>query len=691
MRNQCNLFYDPIPANFLIEYRGNFLGQISKVNYACGTIVTETIGIIAVTYENLERLRKDVPSIIYVDVRSAAVLQDLSPSYADNINNVKLNPYLDLTGRNVVVGIIDTGINYLNEEFINEDGTSRILSIWDQSIPNTSSETVPIVTNQTISPIISNETITIENPNSINTIIPMELIQKKKLKTIFDGGSLSTLQIPSSPDFSKDYSEDLSNIKDLKKFYNHLYIGTVYSKQNIEEAITASQNKKDPYSVVPSKDTIGHGTKVASIIGARGKNMDIQGVANGCNFVIVKLFESTNLKRTAELNNIVSPPVYNTSEIVSALEFLKSEFIRINRPMVIYIGVGLTYGSHDGINLISRYVTELGDTKGLCIVIGVGNEGNAQGHVSGIIKNVGDISVQELRIPRELKFFSINIWNQIPNRVSLRVVSPSGESTETIETKLNKIDTHNFVFTNTKVITHFFSPEHFTGHQLINVSFSDIKPGIWRVELIGDYIVGGRYDIWLPPHSILPEGLVFLNPDPYNTLVIPSTAINALTVAYLGENNSIQSSSGKGFNVNNLINPDIATIGTKILATYENNEVTTLSGASAASAIIAGACALLLEWGIVKGNDLGMYSQKIRSYLIYGATRNFIYTFPNMDIGYGEFNLLGVFNIIAGIVSNFNRLHNSNRSNILPEWKYREYTVNNLFVRIPKNMEDINE
>lgn len=690
MRNKCNFFYDPIAANFLIEYRGNFSEEISRVDYACGAIVTETIGIIAVKDEDLDKLRLEVPSIIYVDIRSAVVLQDLSPSFADEINNIKLNPYLDLTGRNVVVGIIDTGINYLNEEFINEDGTSRILSIWDQSIPNGYDGKSPIA-NEPTTPTPSNETSTVENTTNINRIIPIELIKRKNLQTMFSGGELSLIQIPSSPDLTKNYFEGLSNIENLNEFYKDLYIGSVYSKENINAALKAHVNNQDPYAIVPSKDTIGHGTKVASIIGSRGKNIDVQGVANACDFVIVKLFESTNMKRTAELNNIVSPPIYNTSELVSALEFLRSEFIRINKPMVIYIGVGSTYGSHDGLNLVSRYVSDLGNTKGLCMVNGTGNEGNAQGHVSGIIKSEGDISTQELRVPRELKFFSFSIWIQRPNRASISIISPTGESTKVISSKTNKKETYKFVFTNTIVEVQYFTPEHFTGHELINLTFHDLKPGIWRIELLGVYIVSGRYDIWLPPHETLPEGLVFLNPDPYNTLLVPSTAVNILTVAFLGNNNSIMATSGKGFNVNYAINPDIAIIGTNILTTYQNNEVTTLSGSSAASAIIAGACALFLEWGIVKMNNLSLYSQKVKSYSIYGAIRNFIYTFPNRDIGYGEFSLLGIFNVFAGVFNSYSRLYNANKINLLPENKYREYTINNLFVRIPKSMEDINE
>lgn len=42
----------------------------------------------------------------------------------------------------VLVGILDTGIDYLNEEFIKEDNKTRIIRIWDQTIriPNIPSD-----------------------------------------------------------------------------------------------------------------------------------------------------------------------------------------------------------------------------------------------------------------------------------------------------------------------------------------------------------------------------------------------------------------------------------------------------------------------------------------------------------------------------------------------------------------------
>ena len=40
-----------------------------------------------------------------------------------------------LSGEGVLVGVVDSGIDYFHPDFRNEDGSSRILRLWDQSIP----------------------------------------------------------------------------------------------------------------------------------------------------------------------------------------------------------------------------------------------------------------------------------------------------------------------------------------------------------------------------------------------------------------------------------------------------------------------------------------------------------------------------------------------------------------------------
>jgi subtilisin family serine protease len=591
---KCKLYYEDSP-DYLVQYRGNFKAEIDQVSYACGDIINNTIGVVSTSEQNLDRLLKDVPSIVFIDQRWMFVLQDISPSNVDNINAIKVNPYLNLTGRGVLVGMVDTGIDYLNEEFIREDDTSRVSNIWDQTI---------------------------------------------------QGGT--------------DQS---------------LYIGETYSNEQINNAIKTYRNKGDPYQIVPSKDEIGHGTRIAGIIGARGYSKEFQGVAPDCDFVIVKLLESFNFKNRLIGNGVQYIPIYNNAEVLAAIEYLKNFALKVKKPMVIYIGVGATEGSHDGNNLMSKYLTNIGSTRGVVSVSGVGNEGASEGHASGYIKNLGDISTVDLRIPKQIKYFSFNIWVRKPNRANLKVVSPTGEASDVIKSEANKTLKIKFVFLGTEMIVKYYDPEYFTGHQLINITFMNIKPGIWTIQLIGKYITNGRYDIWLPPEKTLPEGTKFLESDPFITLTIPSTARKVITVAYFGNDKALVASSGKGYNSNNLINPDIATIGVDVITTKVSGGITTDSGSSVATGVVVGACALLLQWGIVERNDITMYSIKIRSYLIYGADRsNVNYKYPTREIGYGNFDLLGTFNVIS----------RSYRQNRIIDDNFIEYHINKLFIRIPK-------
>lgn len=59
---------------------------------------------------------------------------DAEANEAAGIAPVINHPYLDLTGRGVIIGFVDTGIDYTQEVFRYEDGSSKIVSIWDQSI-----------------------------------------------------------------------------------------------------------------------------------------------------------------------------------------------------------------------------------------------------------------------------------------------------------------------------------------------------------------------------------------------------------------------------------------------------------------------------------------------------------------------------------------------------------------------------
>lgn len=58
---------------------------------------------------------------------------DPTPLIRSGITRVQAQP-LNLTGRGVVLGFVDTGIRYEEPVFRREDGSTRILGIWDQTI-----------------------------------------------------------------------------------------------------------------------------------------------------------------------------------------------------------------------------------------------------------------------------------------------------------------------------------------------------------------------------------------------------------------------------------------------------------------------------------------------------------------------------------------------------------------------------
>ena len=600
--NTCNLFVDQEDVEeYLIEYRGNILEQMKNIDYACVFKITDKLALLAVKGDRLNELRNEVPAIIFVNPRNKYVLEGTSATDVSNISPIKINPYLNLTGRGVIIGIADTGIDYTNKEFLREDDTSRIEVIWDQTV--------------------------------------------------------------NSPD------SDVNS--------NEVFTGTIYDNTKIDEAVKAKLAGNDPYAIVPSRDEIGHGTQMASIAGARGYDQDVAGVANDCTFAIVKLRESKKFKKELENENIRNVPVYYLSSIIAGIEYLKNYALKVKKPMIILNSIGTSEHSHDSSDIFSRYLGDISSYRGFVFVAGCGNEGAAEGHASGYVSGVGDIKEVELKIGESMKLLQFKVYVRRPNKMSIAVISPSDESSEFMTSNLYKEKAIEYVFENTSLKIDFFTYDNITGLQIFILSFSNIKPGIWKIKLRGEYIVDGRFDIWLPPVITLKPNTKFLKPDPNQTINVPGGSNKVISVSYYNQNfNSIIAESGRGFPLFPIIKPDIAAPGVDIFATSTGGKKVMVTGSSAATSIVAGACALIMQWGIVDGNDSTMYANKILSYLTGGAFRESNRKYPDENLGFGTLDLSGTFRRISGLKLETRSVEN-----------YIEYYVNNLYVRIPKNIE----
>ena len=75
----------------------------------------------------------------------------------------------------------------------------------------------------------------------------------------------------------------------------------------------------------------------------------------------------------------------------------------------------------------------------------------------------------------------------------------------------------------------------------------------------------------------------------------------------------------------------------KISAPVPGGGYATVTGTSFAVPFVSGSAALLMEWGIVKGNDPFLYGEKVKAYLRKGAQSVGGYEeYPNVEVGWGR-------------------------------------------------------
>lgn len=594
-----NYFINDTNISILVEYKGDLVKAVDRYPNTDVFIIDERRAAVSIPQNQYYKIIKSIPEIVYVEPNVFYTLCDVLPVEASNALPFHTNVNFQLDGLEVVIGIVDSGIDYLNEEFINEDGSSKILSIWDQTIQG-----------------------------------------------------------------------------DLSK--TDLIAGTEYTKSDIESAIQAKLSGGDPYSIVPSKDEIGHGTNMASILVGRGVQPELVGVAPGSNIVVVKGRPVSKTTRDA-VGIYGDTAAYRGTGIFLAIRYLYQYALKINKPMVIYLPMGTNTGPHGGSSFIARYINEISSVKGICVVVPCGNQGNTNTHTSGVIDFVGDRKTIELRVGEEQRNIAFDIWINKPNKVSLSITSPTGEVIKKIVPKINQVEDITFVYEKTRMFIEFFIPEELTGDEKISIFAQGVKAGVWQFILIGDLITAGKYDAWLLQRELLAPGTAFLNPTTNTTLTVPSTSEKAISVGFYNQNNnSIIPSSGKGYTRTNVVKPDLVAGGVNQIVTSVGGTTQIISGSSVAGAIVAGCCALILQWGIVKKNDQAMYASKVKTYLIRGTAKRSIDVYPNPSWGYGMLDLKQAFDNIRSIENSLFKPRDT-----LIKQKSKEYTVGKLFIRLP--------
>lgn len=466
-----------------------------------------------------------------------------------------------LSGDGVLIAVIDSGIDYARREFRTEDGSTRILSLWDQTA--------------------------------------------------------ASGQPPAG-----------------------FFLGSEYSEAQINMALAAS-TPTEKMQLVPSIDVSGHGTAVAGIAAGYSPESTsegtyrYEGLAPNSKLLIVKL-------------GLPSEGGFpRTTEIMRGVTYAIRKALELGMPLVINLSFGNSYGSHDGSSLLERFLDNASEIGRTVICVGSGNEGNSAGHAAG--NALSSSATVDLAVADYESSLSVQLWTQYSDSYRIYLRSPGGTRHELpMGIQSGK---YTLRVEQTDLLIYLGEPSPYSVNrelyiEMIPASGSYIGSGIWQFILEPVEVSVGQYYFYLPSAAGRNERTGFTAPTPQVTLTIPSTSAKVITVgAYDSTYNSYADFSGRGYEGINrtigvvtagLAKPDLAAPGVNLPAPDLYGGYQSVTGTSFATPVVSGSAALLMEWGIVKGNDSFLYGEKIKAYLRRGAQpirgEN---VYPNNKVGFG--------------------------------------------------------
>ena len=559
-------------ADFIAPYFTTPEEFIRSQGTDCIDFVNSTL---AVVYVPLSTVTPSTyTSYTYSAVPKLYSLLDVTSMDAAGITPAGELPVLNNQGAGVIVGFVDTGINYTDSLFRNVDGSTRIIGIWDQTNNSDNSNN------------IENET-------------------------------------------AKPFSA-----------FSALY-GTQYTAEEINLAL----NSDNPASIVPTRDENGHGTFLASIAaGNRDERAGFSGAAPQASIAMVKLKPAKQYLRDFYLIQD-GAEAYQENDIMMGVSYLYFLARKYSMPLVVCIPLGTNMGSHMGMSRLGQYLNQVSLSNGSAVITAAGNETGARHHFRAVMDADTDEVTAELRVGEREAGFSMELWAENMGVYTVGFISPTGEVAREISIPLRGENTVSFLLEQTQITVYTQIADVSAGSQFIFMRFENPMSGIWRILIRNSLDIRETFHIWLPVRGFISDETYFLRPDPDTTITDPGNARYPITVtAYDHTKNSIYIHASRGYSLSGQIKPDLAAPGVNILgASVSGRRLTRMSGTSVSAAHLAGAAAILLNWGVLNANYPYLNTPVLKSIFVRGAQRNPALTYPNREFGYGTLNLYEAF------------------------------------------------
>ena len=559
-------------AEFIAPYFTTPEEFIRSQGTDCIDFVNSTL---AVVYVPLSTVTPSTyTSYTYSAVPKLYSLLDVTSMDAAGITPAGELPVLNNQGAGVIVGFVDTGINYTDSLFRNVDGSTRIIGIWDQTNNSDNSNNIE---NETAKPISA---------------------------------------------------------------FSALY-GTQYTAEEINLAL----NSDNPASIVPTRDENGHGTFLASIAaGNRDERAGFSGAAPQASIAMVKLKPAKQYLRDFYLIRD-GADAYQENDIMMGVSYLYFLARKYSMPLVVCIPLGTNIGSHMGMSRLGQYLNQVSLSNGSAVITAAGNETGARHHFRAVMDADTDEVTAELRVGEREAGFSMELWAENMGAYTVGFISPTGEVAREISVPLRGENTVSFLLEQTQITVYTQIADVSAGSQFIFMRFENPMSGIWRILIRNSLDIRETFHIWLPVRGFITDETYFLRPDPDTIITDPGNARYPITVtAYDHTKNSIYIHASRGYSLSGRIKPDLAAPGVNILgASVSGRRLTRMSGTSVSAAHLAGAAAILLNWGVLNANYPYLNTPVLKSIFVRGAQRNPALTYPNREFGYGTLNLYEAF------------------------------------------------
>lgn len=562
---ELNVGYDVQEKTWevIVKYHGS-LQALAEWGIAVEELIAG-YAILTVPESEMGRLT-EVEQIEYVEKPKRLFFADLSGNTASCFAPGS-QIFETLTGKGVLVAVIDSGISYYNRDFRNADGTTRIRYLWDQ------------------------------------------------------------------------------------------VLGREFDAQQINEAL-GTGSRQEAEQLVPSIDTSGHGTAVAGIAAGNGGEggLAYAGVARESELIIVRLGSPR------------ADSFPRTTELMRALTYVVNKAVELAMPVAVNLSFGNTYGAHNGTSLLERFIDNVSEIGRNVVCVGSGNEGASGGHVGGSMRQqetgnsistnlVDSIDADvtgggrrvEMTVGTYERGLNVQLWKEYVDRYLVTVMSPSGERFQADTDRPGK---QTYRLQQTEILFYNGEPAPYMTAQELYFDFLPaegsryLDQGVWTFTLQPLRIITGNYTFYLPSEAVRSADTRFVRTTPDVTLTIPSTAVKVVTVgAYDPVYESYADFSGRGYLYQDQVNgrtsdafvkPDLVAPGVGVLAPDRYGGYVPVTGTSFAAPFVTGAAAVLMQWGIVMGNDPYLYGEKVKAYLRKGAKPiRGVAEYPDERVGYG--------------------------------------------------------